>query len=49
MTQPAPQPPLKQTLPAPQLMPLGSADHMVVESEGVHTWQGFAGFVAPAA
>jgi hypothetical protein len=36
-----------QTWPLPQLVPLGSVDHAVVEIPGEQTWQAFAGFTVP--
>src|SRR5580704_10152149 len=48
MKQSATQAPLLHTSPAPQLVPLGSLDHVVVEVAGVQTWQAFAGFTVPA-
>jgi hypothetical protein len=47
MKQSAWQAPLTHTSPLPQLVPVAAADHAVVDALGVHTWQAFAGFVAP--
>ncbi len=48
MKQSATHAPLLHTSPAAQAVPLGSLDHVVVEVDGVHTWQAFAGFTVPA-
>ena len=39
--------PALQTWPAPQLWPVGSFDHAVVDDDGLQTWQGFAGLTVP--
>ena len=44
MSQSAAQAPLTQISPAPQLVPVVTFDHAVVDDAGVHTWQAFAGF-----
>jgi hypothetical protein len=48
MKQSATQLPALHTRPAPQLVPLGSLDHDVVEDAGVQTWQALVGFTVPA-
>ena len=40
--------PALHTCPAPQAEPLGSFDHIVVELDGVQSWQTLAGFTVPA-
>ena len=36
--------PLTQISPAPQLAPVATFDHALVEDAGAHTWHAFAGF-----
>ena len=40
--------PAPHTLPAPHAVPFGSLDHVVVELDGVQSWQALAGFTVPA-
>ncbi len=37
------------TSPEPHFVPLGAADHAVVDLAGVQTWHGLAGFAVPGA
>src|ERR1700678_3499871 len=48
MKQSARHAPLLHTSPAAQLVPLGSFEYVVVDVDGVQTWQAFAGFTVPA-